>query len=308
MFMVRIVAALLFVGLLCLAQQPRAQLTMTGVGADFGSATASCCVLDGITTGIKAAYSTRKLLTAYAGSALRVQRASDSNQQDIGFASNVLNTSSLGTFCSGTTCTVVTWYDQSGGGFDLTVSSSSAPIIFQSGATNTINSQPAVLFIAASSDGLDNASLSANPTNTLFQNAVISANNHTGAMVAGVSSGGLEWRVDATTGDMELLSAGTAGIATSTSAVSFATGAVVESSYNSSSGAWAFWINRSTAGAGTQTQSLSASALRVGRQISPNESFDGSIGEVILYDLIGGISGGARLQIENNQKTYWGTP
>ena len=41
-------------------------------------------VLDGISN-VAAAYSLRKLRTAYAGSAVRVRRSSDSTEQDIGF-------------------------------------------------------------------------------------------------------------------------------------------------------------------------------------------------------------------------------
>ncbi len=137
-------------------------------------------MLDGITTGIKAAYSTRKLLTAYAGNALQAKRDSDSTTQNIGFALNVLDTAALATFCSGTTCHVSIWYDQSGGGNNLIVDPlpNSLPIIYQSGAVNAINTKPALLFVLAGTlagaSGLYNAALSPNPTNTLFQNAVVS--------------------------------------------------------------------------------------------------------------------------------------
>ena len=63
-----------------------------------------------------AAYSLRKLRSAYTGSAIRVRRASDNTEQDIGFSNNQLDTSSLTTFCSGTNGFVTTWYDQSGNG------------------------------------------------------------------------------------------------------------------------------------------------------------------------------------------------
>lgn len=63
-----------------------------------------------------AAYSVRKLRDAYSGSCLRVRRASDNTEQDIGFSGNDINESSLTSFCTGTNCFVRTWYDQSGGG------------------------------------------------------------------------------------------------------------------------------------------------------------------------------------------------
>jgi hypothetical protein len=64
-----------------------------------------------------AAYSLRKLRNAYTGDAIRVRRASDNTEQNIGFVNNVLDTSSLTTFCSGTNGFVTTWYDQSGNGY-----------------------------------------------------------------------------------------------------------------------------------------------------------------------------------------------
>jgi len=71
--------------------------------------------------GAAAAYSLRKLDRDYAGYAIRVRRASDNTEQDIGFnASRGLDTSALATFCSGTDGFVKTWYDQSGNGNDAT--------------------------------------------------------------------------------------------------------------------------------------------------------------------------------------------
>jgi len=85
-------------------------------------------------TGAAAAYSLRKLRSAYSGSAIRVRRASDNAEQDIGF--NVfgeLDTVSLASFCSGTNGFVATWYDQSGNANDATQTTTSAqPKIYDS--------------------------------------------------------------------------------------------------------------------------------------------------------------------------------
>jgi len=71
--------------------------------------------------GAAAAYSLRKLDRDYAGYAIRVRRASDNTEQDIGFnASRGLDTSALATFCSGTDGFVKVWYDQSSNGNDAT--------------------------------------------------------------------------------------------------------------------------------------------------------------------------------------------
>lgn len=77
-------------------------------------------ILDQIATASIGAYSTRRLRSAYAGSALRVRRSSDSAEQDIGFVGNALDTASMLTFCGAGDGFVVTWYDQSGNARNIT--------------------------------------------------------------------------------------------------------------------------------------------------------------------------------------------
>jgi hypothetical protein len=98
-------------------------------------------------SGAAAAYSLRKLRTAYTGSAIRVRRASDNTEQDIGFVNNVLDTASLTSFCSGTNGFVTTWYDQSGNGRDATQSTgANQPQIVSSGSVITENMKPTLDF------------------------------------------------------------------------------------------------------------------------------------------------------------------
>jgi hypothetical protein len=284
-----------------------------GVGG-FGSprpagAPAAGLVLDGITSGLKAAYSTRKLLTAYAGSAIRVERG-DTTQQNIGFTANELDTSALGTFCSGTTCKVVTWYDQSGNGFDVTQGTvANAPIIYQSGAVTTLNSKPALLYVAANNTYLTNGSLNSNPVDTLYMNAVLASTVLSGGqnIVGPGLSARFTWDMNNLT--PRILSALTTLIATANTALTVSTGAVTEVQYNATTGAYAFWKNGSADGSGTQTGSFGAnSGTFIGDQfgISGNaQYFDGPIGEVIEYD----AAGFSRISsIQTDQKTYWGTP
>ena len=98
-------------------------------------------------SGAAAAYSLRKLRTAYTGSAIRVRRASDNTEQNIGFVNNQLDTSSLTSFCSGTNGFVTTWYDQSGNGRNATqTTAANQPQIVSSGSVITLNSKPSILF------------------------------------------------------------------------------------------------------------------------------------------------------------------
>jgi hypothetical protein len=104
-----------------------------------------------------AAYSLRLLRTAYTGSAIRVRRASDNTEQNIGFtALGGLDTSSLTTFCSGTNGFVTTWYDQSGNGRDATqTTAANQPQIVSSGSVILDNGKPAVQFDGVN-DGFTN--------------------------------------------------------------------------------------------------------------------------------------------------------
>jgi len=72
-------------------------------------------ILDGYTADLVGAYGVAWLNPSYTGSAIRVRRASDNTEQDIGFDDQDLDTTALTTFCTGTNCFIRTWYDQSGG-------------------------------------------------------------------------------------------------------------------------------------------------------------------------------------------------
>ena len=88
--------------------------------------------------GAEAAFSLRKLRTAYAGSAIRVRRSSDSTEQDIGFVDNELDTASLLSFVGAGDGFVRTFYDQSGNGNDaVQASTGSQPKVVISGTVVT---------------------------------------------------------------------------------------------------------------------------------------------------------------------------
>ena len=101
-------------------------------------------------SGAAAAYSLRLLDSTYSGSAVRVRRASDNTEQDIGFVDNELDTSSLETFCSGTDGFVTTWYDQSGSNNATQTTAANQPKIVSSGTTITENSKPTIQWVDTS--------------------------------------------------------------------------------------------------------------------------------------------------------------
>jgi hypothetical protein len=83
--------------------------------------------------GAGAAYSLRLLDKDYTGSAVRVRRASDNTEQDIGFDVNGdLDTSALTTFCTGTNCFIRTLYDQVGINNAVQTTTANQPKIYDS--------------------------------------------------------------------------------------------------------------------------------------------------------------------------------
>ena len=112
-----------------------------------------------------AAYSVRQLRNAYSGSAIRVRRSSDNAEQDIGFVSGNLDTSSLTSFCGAGNGFVTTWYDQSGNGNNATQSTAAnQPQIVSGGSVIKLNNIPVLNF-----DGI-NDYLHSNFSNTLTSN------------------------------------------------------------------------------------------------------------------------------------------
>lgn len=130
-------------------------------------------VLDDYTADTKVGYSVRKLRASYTGNCMRVRRASDNTEQDIGFVNNVLDTASLATFAAATDAYVTTWYDQTGNGSNMTQASSNAqPQIVASGVVITQNNKPSVYF-----DGTNDRLIVSNVAlNTYITNFVVSRN------------------------------------------------------------------------------------------------------------------------------------
>lgn len=90
-----------------------------GIGPGGGGVTYTP-PLDGYTTSLWGAWSTRQLFSSHTGNVIRVQRSSDSTQQDIGTSGGQLDESALTSFVGANDGYIVTYYDQSGNGRNLT--------------------------------------------------------------------------------------------------------------------------------------------------------------------------------------------
>jgi hypothetical protein len=94
--------------------------------------------------GAAAAYSLRKLSSTYSGNAIRVRRSSDNTEQNIGFdGSGNLDTSALTTFVGAGNGFVVTIFDQSGNGINMTSSFANRQAkIVSSGVVELLGTKP----------------------------------------------------------------------------------------------------------------------------------------------------------------------
>lgn len=99
--------------------------------------------------GAGAAWSVRKLRSGYSGDCMRVRRSSDNTEQDIGFeADGDLDVGAITTFCGAGNGHVVTLYDQSSNGYDLTVASASWRICSSGSITVADNGKPALTYVS----------------------------------------------------------------------------------------------------------------------------------------------------------------
>jgi hypothetical protein len=93
-----------------------------------------------------AAYSLRKLRSAYTGSAIEVRNDSGTHL-DIGFVDNELDTATLLTHCGSGNGTVSKWYDQSGNARNAAQTTvANQPQIVSSGSVILDNGEPALKF------------------------------------------------------------------------------------------------------------------------------------------------------------------
>jgi hypothetical protein len=131
-----------------------------------------------IYTGAAAAYSLRKLRTAYTGSAIRVRRSNDNTEQDIGFTSSGdLDTASLKTFVGANNAFVTTWYDQSGNARNATQSTAAnQPRIVVLGVIERLESKPSIFFRSTNIHYLTHSVIQTSPTRLYIFSSLSSDN------------------------------------------------------------------------------------------------------------------------------------
>lgn len=98
--------------------------------------------------GASARYALRRINSNYRGYCIRVRRASDNAELDVGFIGNELNTNGLMSWIGvGDTVFVKVWYDQSGNGKDLLETTvANQPRIITGGVIETKHGKPCIFF------------------------------------------------------------------------------------------------------------------------------------------------------------------
>lgn len=126
-----------------------------GIIASSRSSAPSAALLLDTYTGAAAAYSVRKLRSAYTGYCMQIRRSSDSAYLDVGFnGSGLVDTTAITSFVGSNSAIVYKWYDQTGNGRDAISSlSEPTPKIVVSGVLQTLESLPTIKFVQVSGCG-----------------------------------------------------------------------------------------------------------------------------------------------------------
>jgi hypothetical protein len=138
-----------------------------------------------------AAYSLRKLRSAYTGSAIRVRRSNDNAEQDIGFVFfGQLDTVALLSFVGANNGFVVTWYDQSSNARDVTQATAlSQPQIVSSGSVLLENGEPTIQFDGINDNLVFGSALLNNAAN-VYSSVVFSTTSTTSNQIVHSSPSG----------------------------------------------------------------------------------------------------------------------
>lgn len=119
----------------------------------------------------------RKLNANYTGAAFRVRRSSDNSETDIYFVANLTDINALLSFCGSSSGFIVTWYDQSGNGLNLTqATATNQPMIVNTGALLVNIGNKACVSFDGSNDHLGLAAEYSLTTQSIFSLCNLPAN------------------------------------------------------------------------------------------------------------------------------------
>jgi hypothetical protein len=260
-------------------------------------------VLDGLPAAA-AAYSIRRLRTAYSGPLLRVRRSSDNAEQDLSGTTvgGSISTMELSSFCGSSSCFVRTWYDQSGSARNgLQSGASNQPIIANSGALVTTNGK---LSLSFGGRVLQTAAAAAWLNGTAYSiNAVGAANSTQGYFVgtnASSTNVGLHigWR---STNTFTVAHYGIDG----DFSASISSAATVYTVSKANPGGSAAFLNGASIGTSAlpNVNLATAAILNIGWGYRVTDPWAGTMAELTLFTTV--LSTGQRQTLERNQGSHY---
>lgn len=257
------------------------------------------------------AYSLRKLRSAYSGNCIRVRRSSDNTEQDFGFVNNVLDITSLLTFCGVGNGFITTWYEQSGNGLNSSMSTAIyQPRIVNAGVLDVKNLKAGFRF-DGSNDYLTRTALTALNSGNTYSIFSVAANETTGVFgdVINTNNGSsrLNIAVDTrTTGGFyriaTLTNTGGTGYATNLPALDGSTNqrlqTIVVNGFNI-----AGWKNGVAGSTDTYTGIYANNQFDIGIYLGVGRYLKGYIQELVIYPSNQTTN---RTGIESNINSYYG--
>lgn len=266
-----------------------------------------------------AAYSLRKLRTAYAGALIRVRRSSDNAEQDISPSATgcgPLDTAALATFVGANSAYVKTWYDQSGNGRNaVQTTAGSQPRIVNAGTIETKFGQTMIFFNG--STVIPGVALGIASTSSWSYSMIVGS---TTIVNGGTTNGSGTYYLDRTTASNNIMSlkavggkltmqkrndagAGLAGVSTTTSISTTAIQSLyTDRIYNTS---YRVYLNNTGETTLAETDgALTPPVPNIGRHFSGTTTSDFGMYEFILWG--SSLSSGDRTTVYQDQKIGFG--
>jgi len=265
-------------------------------------------------TGAAAAYSVRKLDKDYTGYCMKVRRASDDVEADIGFdGSGGVDQSAIATHCSGSSGFVSVWYDQSGNSNNATQSTSGAqPQIYNGTAVITTNGKPALDFDGSNHYMISASTITVNSTRSDF--AVFALNRNTGAgqglcstdSIDGGSRLAQNLRTNTTTAPT-LQAAVTIGfpvqVLTGTTSLNTSTQYLMTATQSTST--LTLYLDGTSENSASHTNNTGSSKIGLGVSSGTTGKLEGVLQEIVMYN---SDQSSNRTGIETDIDTYYTIP
>lgn len=199
------------------------------------------------------------------------------------------------------------WSDLSSNGYNMSQSTGAdQPTYYSSTAGKLINGLPAVWF-NGTSDRMTNSTSVSLANCSIFAVVQLTSDTNNATILGSSASGGLQLRTN-TGARLNLLAEGTTDIgADSSGEITPGSNNAGAATYDSTTGAYAFYVNSGTATTtGTNATTISSHAMVLGFNGSNTSEFwDGAIAEVIVYNSV--LTGAQITSTFTYLNNKWGT-